>query len=103
MDSAAMAAKSDPDQNHQFRRPWTPPPKRKGPSHHTRASFGKLNLNSERIDSTATQAAKRAVCKAERRAAELDHRAVLLGAVGLRDAGLRDRTLAEAIRLAVLA
>lgn len=104
MDSAAMAAQSDPVRNKQFGRPWTGPPvwNRRGPGRDTRANFEKLNLNSERSDSTPARAAQRAMLTAVRRAEELDRRACLLAAIGLADAALRAAAIAAEIR-AVLA
>jgi hypothetical protein len=104
-DVAAMAAQSDPGRNGMFHRRWTGPPppgQRKGQGRrNTLASFGKLNLISADTDSTATQAGERAVCKAERRAAELDRRARLYHDLSLVDAGLRAQAVAAEIREAL--
>jgi hypothetical protein len=104
-DTAALADQSDPGCNALFSRRWTgPPPRnRKGPGVATRASFGKLNHHSKQTDSTATKAAERAVCKARRRAAELDRLADFMLALGYAPAAERFSHQAHALREAVLA
>jgi hypothetical protein len=105
LDAARAAAQSDPSRNGLFSRRWTGPPpwNRKGPDHYTGAPFGNLNLSDAAHQLPVSErSAQRAMRHALGRAAEIERRAVLLEAIGLRDASLRLGALAATIRAEVL-
>lgn len=104
MDSAAMAAQSDPVRNRQFARPWTGPPRsreRPGPHHQPRPILKLQNANTS-IVNRAEASAQRAIRHAVRRVAEIERKAEIAAAVGLRDAADRLRAIAADIRAEVL-
>jgi hypothetical protein len=85
MDTAAMAAASDPRANRQFSRRWTGPPpknrKRPGASPQApRANFE--SVTNQPTDSAAERSVQRALERALARAAKLDRTADLLLAIG---------------------
>jgi 2-hydroxychromene-2-carboxylate isomerase len=80
-------------------RPRTGPPKqRKGPGRDSGASFGKLSLNNASLHTASALAAQRAVRAAARRIADLELKAEIAEAIGLRDAALRLAATAAQIR-----
>ena len=106
LDKARAAAMSDPILNTQFGRPWTGPPplNRKGPGRDTQASFGNLNLNTSAGYTAFETAAARSMQSVRGpRVAEIERRARLMDAVGLRNASLRLGLIAASIRREVLA
>jgi hypothetical protein len=106
MNTAALAAASDPDSNVQFCRRWTGPPPVQRIRPALAATSNRAELfddNNSRVNTKAGDAAARACEAATRRIAKLELRAGALNAIGLRDAALRLRALAEAIRMQVLA
>jgi hypothetical protein len=105
LDAARAAAQSDPNRNALFIRRWTgpPPPNRKGPGRDTQAHFEKLNHNSASSYTAPELAAQRAMRHALRRVAEIEQRARLMDAIGLRGASLRLGGIAASIRAEVLA
>jgi hypothetical protein len=85
MDTAAMAAASDPQANRQFSRRWTgPPPKnRKRPGASPQAPRAKFeSVTNKPTDSLGEQSVQRALQRALARAARLDRTADLLLALG---------------------
>jgi hypothetical protein len=85
MDTAAMAAASDPQANRQFSRRWTgPPPKnRKRPGASPQAPRANFEvITNQPQDSVAERSVQRALERVRLRAARLDRTADLLLALG---------------------
>ncbi len=77
MDSAAMAAESDPESNRQFRRLWAPPPTRQRRRGQPPASDRNQETQPRPDYTAATAAGQRAIRAAIRRVAAIEIRAVL--------------------------
>jgi hypothetical protein len=102
VDAAFAASAADRQRTILLTRSKMPPIKRRNPRRDTGASFGKLNLSQSYMP-VSTQAGQRACRAAARRVADLERRAEVLGAVGLREAAGRLQGIAAEIRAEVLA
>lgn len=98
MDTARLADQSWPDANIQFRRPWSPPQKRKRQGLATPAPSELLEISSDPGYSAAADVAQRAIDFAMCRAARIDRTADLLLSVGRVDAAERLAHRAAEIR-----
>jgi hypothetical protein len=98
MDAARAADQSWPARNYQFRRPWTPPPKRRSPARGPTSDRVDFVSSSNAECILAETAAQRACLVAMRQADRLERRAAVLAALGQRDAALRFSVLAGQMR-----
>ena len=97
MDTARLAAMSDPAKNYQFRRSWSPP-KRRNPAMAGTIDRADFDISSEISLTPIDLTVQRAIACAMRRAARIDRTADLLLSVGRVDAAERLSRVAADLR-----